>query len=75
MAYLGQLLTNNFPQEKIKKYTAKFISITQVGAEFKLVGNIADIITLNDQKCYKIEIRAQDQNEDIKIIGEAIIAV
>ncbi len=75
MAYLGQLLTNNFPQEKIKKYSAKFVSITQIGAEFSLTGQITDEIVLDGDKCLKIEIKAEDQNQDVKIVGEAIIAV
>ena len=75
MAYLGQLLTNNFPQEKIKKYSAKFVSITQIGAEFSLTGQITDEIVLDGDKCLKIEIKAEDQNQDVKIVGEAIIAL
>ena len=75
MAYLGQLLTNNFSQEKIKKYSAKFVSITQIGAEFSLSGHIIDEIVLDGDKCLKIEIKAEDQNQDIKIVGEAIIAL
>ena len=75
MAYLGQLLTNNFSQEKIKKYSAKFISITQIGAKFSLTGHIVDEIVLDGEKCLKIEIRAEDQNQDVKIAGEAIIAL
>ncbi|MBL6683192.1 MAG: dehydratase [SAR86 cluster bacterium] len=74
MAYLGQLLTNNFSQEKIKKYSAKFVSITQIGAEFSLSGHIIDEIVLDGDKCLKIEIKAEDQHQDIKIVGEAIIA-
>tara|TARA_B100000927_G_scaffold56962_1_gene43741 strand:- start:2754 stop:3149 length:396 start_codon:yes stop_codon:yes gene_type:complete len=75
MAYLGQLLTNNFSQEKIKKYSAKFISITQIGAKFSLTGHIIDEIILDGEKCLKIEIKAEDQNQDVKIAGEAIIAL
>ena len=75
MAYLGQLLTNNFSQEKIKKYSAKFISITQIGAEFSLTGHIIDEIILDGEKCFKIEIKAEDQYQDAKIAGEAIIAL
>ena len=75
MAYLGQLLTNNFSQEKIKKYSAKFISITQIGAKFSLIGHIIDEIILDGEKCLKIEIKAEDQNQDVKIVGEAIIAL
>ena len=75
MAYLGQLLTNNFSQEKIKKYSAKFISITQIGAKFSLTGHIVDEIVLDGEKCLKIEIKAEDQNQDVKIAGEAIIAL
>ena len=75
MAYLGQLLTNNFSQEKIKKYSAKFISITQIGAKFSLTGHIIDEIILDGEKCLKIEIKAEDQNQDVKIVGEAIIAL
>lgn len=75
MAYLGQLLTNNFSQKKIKKYSAKFISITQIGAKFSLTGHIIDEIILDGEKCLKIEIKAEDQNQDVKIAGEAIIAL
>ena len=75
MAYLGQLLTNNFSQEKKKKYSAKFISITQIGAKFSLTGHIIDEIILDGEKCLKIEIKAEDQNQDVKIAGEAIIAL
>ena len=75
MAYLGRFLTSITDQRKIRSYAVRFCSITQVGAELRCTGKVVEIAAQNHEKLMKLEISAIDQNNDVKLAGEAVIAV
>ena len=74
MAYLGRFLTSIADQSNIRSYSVRFSSITQVGAKLKCIGKVKEIIDTSSERLMKIELSATDQNNDVKLIGDAVIA-
>ncbi len=75
MAYLGQLLTLFTEQKNLRSYSVRFNSITQVGAELKCSGKVTEIFEENDERLLRLELSATDQNNDVKLSGDAVIAL
>ena len=75
MAYLGRFLTLFTDQKNLRSYSVRFSSITQVGAELKCSGKVTEIFEENDEKFMKLELSATDQNNDVKLMGDAVITL
>ena len=75
MAYLGRFLTLFTDQKNLRSYSVRFSSITQVGAELKCSGKVTEIFEEKDDKFLKLELSATDQNNDVKLMGDAVIAI
>ena len=75
MAYLGRFLTLFTDQKNLRSYSVRFSSITQVGAELKCSGKVTEIFEEKDEKFLKLELSATDQNNDVKVMGDAVIAL
>lgn len=74
MAYLGRFLTSIADQSNIRSYSVRFSSITQVGAKLKCTGKVKEITDTSAERLMKIELSATDQNNDVKLMGDAVIA-
>ena len=74
MAYLGRFLTSITDQKNIRSYSVRFSSITQVGAKLKCIGKVKEITDTSAERLMTIELSATDQNNDVKLIGDAVIA-
>ena len=74
MAYLGRFLTSIADQRNIRSYSVRFSSITQVGAKLKCIGKVKEITGTSAERLMTIELSATDQNNDVKLIGDAVIA-
>ena len=74
MAYLGRFLTSITDQKNIRSYSVRFSSITQVGAKLKCIGKVKEITDTSTERLMTIELSATDQNNDVKLIGDAVIA-
>ena len=75
LAYLGRFLTLFTDQKNLRSYSVRFSSITQVGAELKCSGKVTEIFEEKDEKFLKLELSATDQNNDVKLMGDAVIAL
>lgn len=75
MARLGMALNDAFPVSSIREYGVRFVSITQVGAEISCAGVVTAIEEVNGERRARIELTARDQNNDIKLKGEAVVAL
>ena len=74
MAYLGRFLTSIADQSNIRSYSVRFSSITQVGAKLKCIGKVKEITDTSAERLMTIELSATDQNNDVKLTGDAVIA-
>ncbi|MCJ1886950.1 MaoC family dehydratase [Pseudomonas sp. LA21] len=73
MAYLGRLLTNWVPQERLRSFSVRFAAITQLGDAITCAGRVLE----KDEAAgtLRLEITTRDQAGEIKLSGEAVVAL
>ncbi|MCY1348302.1 hypothetical protein D9M69_344480 [compost metagenome] len=73
MAYLGRLLTNWVAQEDLRHYSVRFVAITQLGDQITCSGKVVGKDEAN--KTVRLEITTRNQAGEIKLSGEAVVAL
>lgn len=71
MAYLGRILTDFAPQERIRSYKARFVAITPIYAEPTCTGRITAI----ENGLATIELEMHLADGKLVVRGEAIISI
>ena|SRR2546427_8623005 len=75
MAWLGQVLTRWVPQIAIRDYSVRFAAITQVGERIFCTGKVVEKFERDGQRCVRVELSSANQDGQIKLKGEAVIAL
>jgi acyl dehydratase len=75
MAYLGQALTDAVPAPRLRSFSTRFVAITQLGAKLTCEGHVAELVDYNGERCARLALTTKDQNGDVKLSGEAIVAL
>lgn len=75
MAYLGQVLTNWVSQTSLRSYRVRFGAITNLGDKINCNGKIVEKFSHDEEQRVRVEIQAANQNGEVKLIGEAVIAL
>lgn len=75
MAYLGRLLTNWAPQTAIRRFTVRFTAITHVGDAVTCSGKVVEKYEQGAEELVRLEIKATNQNGELKVLGEAVVAL
>ncbi len=73
MAYLGRLLTNWVPQQAIAEFSVRFAAITHVGDAIRCEG----VVKEKDEvaRTLRVVLTTRDENGEIKLSGDAVIAL
>lgn len=75
MAYLGQALTDAVPPSRIRSFSTRFAAITQLGAKLTCEGTVAELLEQDGEKRARLALTTKDETGEIKLAGEAIIAL
>ncbi len=75
MAYVGQLLTGWAPQSALRSFEVKFGSIAHLGNVITCRGRVIEKLTVEGEQCVRLKLSAADQYDDVKLTGEALIAL
>ena len=75
MGYLGQALTDAVAPSRIRSFSTRFAAITQLGAKLTCEGVVTELIEQSGEKRAKLALTTKDQNGEIKLAGEAVIAL
>ncbi|MGH8806305.1 MAG: MaoC family dehydratase [Noviherbaspirillum sp.] len=75
MAYLGRLLTNWFPQHALRSYGVRFAAITHVGDSITCAGKVLEQFEQDGEQRFRVELTTTNQDGEIKLKGEATIAL
>jgi len=75
MAYAGRLLTNCVPPEALRSFQVRFVAITHIHDRLTCTGTITEQFEQNGEKLLRLRVAAADQNGEVKVRGEAVIAV
>lgn len=74
MAYLGRLLTDLVPQTALRSFSTRFTSITQLDAAITCTAKLLERFKEGGEDRARLELSAVDQNNDVKLLGEAVVA-
>jgi acyl dehydratase len=75
MAWVGRLITNWAPQRALRSFNVRFMAITHLGNAPVLSGKVVDLIDRDGERCAKLEVQTANQYGQVKILGEAIVAL
>ncbi len=75
MAYLGRLLTSWVPQSAIRQYGVRFAAITAVNDRISCSAKIVEKFARNGEQLVRLEITAANQDGEVKLNGQAIVAL
>lgn len=75
MAFLGRLVTKLAPQTELRSFGARFTSIAQLGSEITCTAKLLERFEEDGEKRAKLELIAADQKGDVKLIGDAVVAL
>ena len=75
MAWLGRALTGVAPQSALRSWGVRFASITQVGAQIRCTGTVMEKFEQDGEPRLRLDIAATDEHGDVKLKGEAVVAV
>lgn len=75
MAYLGRLITNHFPVERLRSYSVRFAAITPVLAEPTCTGHITSIDEVDGERRATLDLSVTLADGTQTLIGEAVVAL
>lgn len=75
MAYLGRLLTNWIPQEQVRSLSARFVSITPVGAVPTCSAAVTAVEERHDEVIATLALEVRLTDGTVTLQGEATIAL
>lgn len=76
MAWLGRLLTQWVDQRQLRAFSVRFTGITHLGHRITCSGKVVEKFeTPGGEKRIKLEIQTANQYGDVKIVGDAVVAL
>ena len=75
MAYLGQALTDAVAPDRIRSFSTRFATITQLGARLTCEGIITELFEDKGERRARLALTTRDDSGEVKLAGEAIIAL
>jgi acyl dehydratase len=75
MAYLAQLLTGSFSQDRLRAFEVRFAAITPVGATVTCTGSVEDVFEAEGERRARIALKATIDDGAPTLVGEAIVAL
>ncbi|WP_028225031.1 MaoC/PaaZ C-terminal domain-containing protein [Paraburkholderia ferrariae] len=75
MAWLGRLITGWAPQAQLRTFNVRFQGITHLGNVVSCGGRIVEKLEVGEERCVRIEVQSTNQYGQVKIAGEALVAL
>ena len=75
MAWLGRVVTRWAPQSQLRRFDVRFQGITHLGNAIRCTGRVLEKLEHEGERCVRIELQSANQFGQIKIVGEALVAL
>jgi acyl dehydratase len=75
MGLLGQAVTDAVRPDRLRAFSTRFVAITQLGAAISCEGMVAEIFEAGGERRARLALTAKDETGDLKLAGEAIVAL
>ena len=74
MAYLGRLLTDTVPIDRIRSFSTRFLAVTRLGDALVGTGTAEGSFAEGGEQRIRIRLELADQHGEIKLAGTAVVA-
>lgn len=74
-AWLGRMLTGWVRQDQLRKFAVRFVGIAHLGNQIRCKGRIVEKFEAGGEKLARIEIAACNQYDEMKVVGEIVVAL
>ena len=75
MGWLGRLVTGWAPQQALRSLGTRFVAMTRVGDRIECSGRVVERFEAGGERRLRIALQTADQRGEVKLGGEAVIAV
>ena len=75
MACLGGAVTDAFAPGSIRSFSTRFVAITQMGAKIACEGVVSEVFDVDGEARVRVALTAQDEKGEVKLAGEAVVAI
>jgi acyl dehydratase len=75
MAYLGRALTMWLPQMALRRFSTRFVAISQLGDQLTCGGSVVETFEEAGERRARLELWVVNQHGDRKLSGEAVVAL
>jgi acyl dehydratase len=75
MAYLGRLLTDWVPQQRIRSYRVRFAAITPVLGQPTATGKVVSIDDVDGERRATLELAVTLADGTVTLTGDAVVAI
>ena len=75
MGLLGQALTDAARPDRLRAFSTRFVAITELGAAIRCQGTVAELFEADGERRARLALTARDETGDLKLAGEAIVAL
>jgi acyl dehydratase len=75
MAWLGRMLTGWVPQRDLREFGVRFTAMTHVGERITCTGRVTKKFERDGERVVQVEITAANEAGDVKVAGEALVAL
>ena len=75
MGWLGRLVTGWAPQQALRSLGTRFVAMTRVGDRIECSGRVVERFDAGGERRLRIALQTADQHGEVKLIGEAVIAL
>jgi acyl dehydratase len=73
MAYLGRLLSNWAPPERIRDFSTRFVSITPLRSVVTCTGAVAEFVEDGGQRYARLKLKAALSDGAVTLTGEGLV--
>jgi acyl dehydratase len=73
MAYLGRLLTDTVPIDRIRSFSARFLAVTRLGDALVGTGTAEEAFAEGGEERIRIRLELADQHGEVKLAGSAVV--
>ena len=75
MGLLGQALTDAVSPDRLRSFSTRFVAITQLGATIRCEGAVTELFEADGERRARLALTAKDETGELKLAGEAIVAI
>jgi acyl dehydratase len=75
MAYLGRLLTDNFPQQRLRSWKVRFAAITPVHAQPTCTARVTAVDDSTGERLATLDLRVTLADGTVTLAGQAVVVL